>query len=163
MPFLFQVEEKSSESDDLKLLKVVPKQVSRRKPRSVKSGEQYIPLKVETVDFQAVSATSSLLRESIEENKCQTRPTELATLNLFDNVKVEMEHVKLESRPLQKMGSSTQGRLKTALSEVCPFSKWAALSCFSPSYLFSTLYHQQGHAFYSGFCTIWIRKHGCVR
>lgn len=62
-----------------------------------------------------IISSATALKECIEENKFQVP----VTLNLFEPVKLEIGRVKLEGRELYQTGSSTQGRLRSALSEVC--------------------------------------------
>ena len=116
---LFQAEETFVvELDELKEVKIALNKVQRRKPRGT-SGTPSLLLQGHSVlDVPITSAAAVQLKECIEENKFQVP----ITLNLFEPVKPEpgSRSVKLEPGrdQLYQTGSFTQGRLRTALSEV---------------------------------------------
>ncbi|KAG0588461.1 hypothetical protein KC19_2G244800 [Ceratodon purpureus] len=100
------------ESDELKEVKIALNKVQRRKPRAPTSKGQPLLLQGDVLDVP-ITSSATVLKECIEENKFQVP----ITLNLFEPVKLETGRVKLEGRELYQTGSSTQGRLRTALSE----------------------------------------------
>lgn len=110
---------------DFNVVKVTAKQAQRRKPRASSNkseGHQHhhqlhLEAADETLHLQTASS-ASLLKECSEENKSPEKTPELATLNLFEPVKQETVTVKIETGTLCKAGSSTQSRLRSALSEV---------------------------------------------
>lgn len=101
------------ESDELKEVKIALNKLQRRKPRASNSKGQPLLLQGDVLDVP-ITSSATVLKECIEENKFQVP----ITLNLFEPVKLETGRVKLEGRELYQTGSSTQGRLRTALSEV---------------------------------------------
>jgi hypothetical protein len=128
--FIQAVEEKDRVGSlDFNVVKVTAKQAHRRKPRASSNKSEghhhqhphhhqlHLEAADETLHLQTASSVS-LLKECSEENKCLEKTPELATLNLFEPVKQETVTVKIESGTLCKAGSSTQSRLRSALSEV---------------------------------------------
>ena len=102
-------------SDELKEVKIALNKVQRRKPRASNSKGQPLLLQGDVLDVP-ITSSATPLKECIEENKYHVP----VTLNLFEPVKLEIgRSVKVEGRELYQTGSSTQGRLRTALSEVC--------------------------------------------
>ncbi|XP_024394866.1 uncharacterized protein [Physcomitrium patens] len=100
------------EGDEMKEAKVALKQVQRRKSRASNVKGQSLILQGDVLDVPTTSS-GTVLKECIEENKFQVP----VTLNLFEPVKTETGRVKLEGRELYQTGSSTQVRLRSALSE----------------------------------------------
>lgn len=130
--FIQAVEEKDRVGSlDFNVVKVTAKQAHRRKPRASSNKSEghhhqhqhphhhqlHLEAADETLHLQTASSVS-LLKECSEENKCPEKTPELATLNLFEPVKQETVTVKIETGTLCKAGSSTQSRLRSALSEV---------------------------------------------
>ena len=126
--FIQAVEEKDRVGSlDFNVVKVTAKQAHRRKPRASSNKSEghhhqhhhqlHLEAADETLHLQTASS-ASLLKECSEENKCPEKTPELATLNLFEPVKQESVTVKIETGTLCKAGSSTQSRLRSALSEV---------------------------------------------
>ena len=122
--FIQAVEEKDRVGSlDFNVVKVTAKPAHRRKPRAFSNKSEghhhqlHLEAADETLHLQTASSVS-LLKECSEENKCPEKTPELATLNLFEPVKQESVTVKIETGTLCKAGSSTQSRLRSALSEV---------------------------------------------
>lgn len=99
--------------DEVKEVKIASKQVQRKKPRVSNLNGQPPLLQGDVLDVP-IATSEIVLKECIEENKFQVP----VTLNLFERVKLEVEKVKVESSERHRTGSSTQGRLRSALSEV---------------------------------------------
>lgn len=100
------------EVDESKDVKLALKQAQRRKPRAPNVKGQSPMLQGDVLDVPLASS-GIVLKEFIEENKFQVP----VTLNLFESVKEEIGRAKLGGRELYQTGSSTQGRLRSALSE----------------------------------------------